>query len=267
VLLQPGKYLRNVVSRVDDHGVVAVLVAQDGAVAAQRADGKNFKDHAFILGEIAASVRRLITMQAMRIYAAAGASLGWSALTLQLYLMLVKVPAGGMLAEAITFVSFFTILTNLLVALVLTAVAIGKGEVLRSPSTQAATVVYISVVGVVYHLLLRKLWNPQGAQLAADLMLHTAMPLVYIAYWLLFATRTGLRWKDAVIWLSYPLGYLVYTLARGAVAGVYPYPFVDVNLLGYGRVMAHAGVFLVVFLGLGLLVVALGRAWRGRSLA
>jgi hypothetical protein len=40
-----------------------------------------------------------------------------------------------------------------------------------------------------------------------------------------------------------------------------------VNLLGYGRVMAHAGVFLVVFLGLGLLVVALGRAWRGRSLA
>lgn len=202
----------------------------------------------------------------MRIYAAAAASLGWVALALQLVLMLINAPAGGLLAAVITFISFFTILTNLLVALVLTAIAAGKGAFLRSPSMQAATVVYISVVGVVYHVLLRHLWNPQGAQLVADLMLHSAMPLVYVAYWLLFATRTGLRWKDAVLWLLYPGGYLLYTLARGALAGVYPYPFVDVNELGYGRVMAHAGILLVVFLGLGLLVVALGRAWRGRLL-
>ena len=46
-----------------------------------------------------------------------------------------------------------------------------------------------------------------------------------------------LRWKDAVAWLAYPGVYLVYILARGAVSGLYPYPFVDVNVLGYAGVL------------------------------
>ena len=36
---------------IDDDGFVSDLVAQDGAVAAQRADGKTFKNHGFILGD------------------------------------------------------------------------------------------------------------------------------------------------------------------------------------------------------------------------
>ena len=56
----------------------------------------------------------------------------------------------------------------------------------------------------------------------------------------------------------------MYVLARGAVSGLYPYPFMDVNVLGYGGVFVHAAVFLLVFLGMGLLVVAVGRWTRGR---
>ena len=81
----------------------------------------------------------------------------------------------------------------------------------------------------------------------------------------LFAPRAGLRWKDAVGWLVYPGVYLVYVLARGAVSGLYPYPFVDVNVLGYGGVLVRAAGFLLVFLGMGLLVVAVGRWTGGRS--
>ena len=39
-------------------------------------------------------------------------------------------------------------------------------------------------------------------------------------------------------WLAYPGVYLVYVLARGAVSGEYPYPFMDVKVLGYGGVFA-----------------------------
>jgi hypothetical protein len=84
-------------------------------------------------------------------------------------------------------------------------------------------------------------------------------------YWLLFAPRAGLGWKDAVTWLTYPGVYLVYILARGAVSGLYPYPFVDVNVLGYGGVLARAAVLLLVILGMGLLVAAVGRWMRARS--
>src|SRR5271165_6182913 len=109
----------------------------------------------------------------MRIYAAAGASLGWFALALQLYLILVHSPARGiaMLGTVITFFSFFTILTNLLVALVFTALVLraetGWGQWVRGPSIQAATATYIAIVGIVYQLLLRRLWDPQGGQWVA----------------------------------------------------------------------------------------------------
>ena len=59
----------------------------------------------------------------MRISAAVGALLGWFALVPELYLMLVQSPAGAlaMVVTVITYFSFFTILTNILVALVFTA--------------------------------------------------------------------------------------------------------------------------------------------------
>jgi hypothetical protein len=160
-----------------------------------------------------------------------------------------------------TYFSFFTILTNLLVALVFTAVAM-RAAAFSSPSVQGGTAVYIAIVGIVYQLLLRQLWNPQGAQLLADMLLHAVIPLGYVVYWLIFAPRTGLRWMDAVVWLVYPGVYLIYVLARGAVSGLYPYPFVDVNVLGYAGVLARAAVLMAVFLGMGLLLVAVSRWMR-----
>ena len=200
----------------------------------------------------------------MRVYAALGALLGWFALALQLYLMLVQAP-GAMLGAVITYFSFFTILTNFLVALVFTAAALRPraawGQFLLRPSVQASTAVYIAIVGIVYQLLLRQLWNPQGAQWVADVLLHSLIPVGYVLYWWLFGPRHELSWKNAIGWLVNPGAYLVYTLARGAVSGLYPYPFVDVNALGYGGVLARSAGLMLVFLGMGLLLVAIAR-WK-----
>ena len=117
---------------------------------------------------------------------------------------------------------------------------------------QAGAAAYIAIVGIIYRLLLRQLWNPQGLQWVADAILHDVIPVGYVVYWLVFGPRTGLRWKDAVIWSGSPRPYLVYVLARGAVSGLYPYPFMDVKVLGYGGVMAHAAVLPAGFSGDGL---------------
>ena len=90
----------------------------------------------------------------MRIYAITGALLTWFALVLQLYLVIVQSPPGlAMLRELITYFSFFTILTNLLVALVFTAIAVrpaaGWVQFFSSPSIQGGTAVYIAIVGIV----------------------------------------------------------------------------------------------------------------------
>src|SRR3984885_16065113 len=88
----------------------------------------------------------------MRISAAVGALLGWFALLLQLYLILAQSPAGAlaMVGTVITYFSFFTILTNFLVALVFTATVLspstGWGQFFCRPSVQAGTAAYIDLV-------------------------------------------------------------------------------------------------------------------------
>jgi hypothetical protein len=64
--------------------------------------------------------------------------------------------------------------------------------------------VYIAIVGIVYSLLLRHIWNPQGWQIVADVLLHDLIPLLYVAYWVIFVRKSSLLWKHAVWWLAYP---------------------------------------------------------------
>jgi hypothetical protein len=118
---------------------------------------------------------------------------------------------------------------------------------------------YIAIVGVTYSLLLRSLWSPPGAQKVADNLLHDLVPIMYVAYWLVFIHKGSLLWNDALSWAVYPLVYFFYSLIRGAVTGWYPYPFIDVSKFGYPRVMANAAMFVCAFLTVALLTVAIGR--------
>jgi hypothetical protein len=205
----------------------------------------------------------------VRVYTAVAASIGWFALLLQLFLEIHRSLAGGlpMAAIIVGYFSFFTILTNLLVAAVLTSSGRHRDSKLGSffsrPTVQTATVTYIAIVGITYSLLLRKLWNPIGLQKLADVLLHDAMPVIYILFWLIWVPKGNLRWKDCFVWLAYPLLYLLYILTRGAITGLYPYPFIDVASLGYPRMFGNVVLFLIFFLAVGLVAVAVGR-WTGR---
>jgi len=56
------------------------------------------------------------------------------------------------------------------------------------------------------------------------------------------------------LWLIYPLAYLFYTLIHGAVSGFYPYPFVNVDKLGYGKALLNCLGVTVFFVVLSLLL-------------
>ncbi|WP_204324959.1 Pr6Pr family membrane protein, partial [Stenotrophomonas maltophilia] len=87
---------------------------------------------------------------------------------------------------------YFTILTNLLLAAVLTAVAFGRTVGI---SLIGAVTLFIVIVGIVYALLLRATWNPQGWQKMADVALHDVTPLLAVAFWLGFVPKGRLAWR------------------------------------------------------------------------
>ena len=121
---------------------------------------------------------------------------------------------------------------------------------------------------MIYSLLLRALWEPTGLQLVVDVALHDAVPILYILFWFSYVTKGTLKWIAPLWWLIYPLAYVGWTVLRGWRTGEYPYPFADVNALGYPTVFVNAAMILAGFLVLGLIAVAidhlLGRRRRRR---
>jgi len=189
----------------------------------------------------------------------------WTALGLQLYILINNTPGNGMTAlQAVgRFLIFFTILTNLLVAISMTTILLSPtsklGLFLAKPLSLTATAVYIFIVGLTYNIILRPLWAPRGIQKLADELLHVAVPLLFVLYWFLFAPKHSLTWKNLPSWLVYPAVYLVYALGRGATEGFYPYPFINVNEHGLAIVLLNSAGLMAVFILISLLFIFIGR--------
>ena len=196
------------------------------------------------------------------------ATLAWFSVLLQCWLSLqMALRNGKSIAGGLeSFFSYFTVLTNLLICVSLTcslsAPSSTLGKWLSRPDVVAGIAASIAFVGLSYHFLLRNTWNPQGAQLLADVLLHYAVPALYVLYWWHDFSQAALRWMHPLSWSAYPALYLVYALIRGSIRGSYPYPFIDAARLGYARTMLNSLGLLVVFIALGLLFVALSRVRR-----
>lgn len=150
----------------------------------------------------------------------------------------------------IRFFSYFTILSNIAVAVCFFANSYGKKNQLafwKLSSTKTAVLVYILVVGIVYNVILRSLWTPVGAQKVVDELLHVLMPLLFLLYWWLFVAKTNFSIRHVGNSLIFPFIYLIWLLIRGAISNWYPYPFVDAFNHGYQKVGISSAVLLLVF--------------------
>jgi hypothetical protein len=197
------------------------------------------------------------------------AILGWSGLAIQLELVLFArwMSGANVVGGLVSYFSFFTILTNTLAACVLTCAAgtrTSKGRTFFLQSwVSSGIAVSIIVVGAAYSLLLRQLWQPEGLQWLANEILHDVMPVLFALYWWFCVPKGGLRVSHIGVWMLYPVLYFTYILLRGHLLGVYPYPFIDVEKLGYGQAFINAGGILAGFVAVALAVVAVDR-YRGQ---
>ena len=198
-----------------------------------------------------------------KIYLALMVLIGWFALATQFYL---QINSG--LADTdellIRFFSYFTILTNIIVAICCTALLIKPaGKFFSKHTTLTAITVYIVVVGIIYNVILRSIWKPEGLQMIVNELLHLVIPALFFIYWLFFVDKNKLSWTVILPWLIYPLVYLVYVLIRGTFSGFYPYPFLDADELGFRKVLLNSAGVTAAFVILSLLFVAIGNRNRG----
>jgi hypothetical protein len=153
-------------------------------------------------------------------------------------------------AEAGNFVSFFTIQSNIAAAVMLALLVI-----VRRPERSAwfeavrgGVVFFIAITGVVFALLVQGHQEDlQTTTSWVDTVVHRLMPLALVVDWLVERPRHRLSPWVVLAWLGCLAAWLAYTLVRGEIVDWYPYPFVDVSDLGYGRVALRAAGLLVAF--------------------
>ena len=147
--------------------------------------------------------------------------------------------------------AFFTIQSNLIVGGTTALLALR----LDRPSTVFRTfrligLVAIVVTGVVYHVALASIFDLDGIDQLGNQLVHTVVPLLAVIGWLVFGPRGMTSRRVAWLSLLFPVCWMAFTLIRGAVIHWYPYPFINVSVIGYANAILNA--FWVALLLLGV---------------
>jgi hypothetical protein len=152
----------------------------------------------------------------------------------------------------------FTILSNLVcAAYFLGAFFHGlRHEGSFCPAWKGVCVLSISLTGLVAAFLLKNAVNFHTLTGISMFLLHIVVPIGTVADWLLFDEKG--RWpKSAPLWwLVPPYAYFAFILITAAhmapdAPGRFPYPFLNYERLGVGRMLLIVAVMTALFLALG----------------
>ena len=145
---------------------------------------------------------------------------------------------------------YFTLMSNILCAVYFAGAAV---RTLRRGDTW---------LPVCKGALVMAMANMGHTQLITNHLLHTAAPLLTVLDWLLFDEKGHYRRFEPFLWGIFPAAYFVYTMIRARVSSFrfyngspYPYPFMDVDALGWGKVLLIFLAMAAAFLALGYVLV------------
>jgi hypothetical protein len=151
-------------------------------------------------------------------------------------------------------------IANILVALYFLMTLLTPGSKISRffarPRTMAAIFVYILSCLIFYNIFFRHLHSPEGLDWLVNELLHTFIPVLFVSYWFLFASKNNLKAGDAVIiGCIYPAAYFLFIFLEGSFTHHYAYPDFDLAHESLRIVLLKAGGVLIFLFFLSFLVI------------
>ncbi|MGN0560369.1 MAG: Pr6Pr family membrane protein [Candidatus Fimenecus sp.] len=169
---------------------------------------------------------------------------------------------------------YYTVLSNLL-CFVYFAVLVVAQRKKENPLVKGSVTMCIAVTGIVYHFLLDGMMEANAASVspvldAGNFLVHTVVPVMVVLDYFLFFPKGQYKSLHPIAWLVLPYLYFGFILLRaeisdslfsgfGGAKSRYPYPFLDVDLYGWDKVLLIVLGITVAFLALGYIAYVLDR--------
>jgi len=180
---------------------------------------------------------------------------------------------------------YFTVISNIVVALYFLAdvlwllghpVQAGEGRDL-CVRLKHVVLLAILVTGIIANTLLVGVFVDLTGTMALSMtFLHVLSPSMVLLDWLFLERKGSMSWADPFLWLVFPLSYFGIVTACIECLGMdfnpfdaatrFPYPFMDLDVLGAGQLALNVGGIAVAFLILGYILCAVDHL-MGRHVA
>ncbi|MCH5190696.1 MAG: Pr6Pr family membrane protein [Oscillospiraceae bacterium] len=161
---------------------------------------------------------------------------------------------------------YYTIISNVICFLYFSYLLVARPKSER-PVVKGAITMCIALTGIVYHLLLSGAMESSGytgaALTVANQILHTVVPLMVFFDYLFFTPKGSFKSLDPLMWTLIPIAYLIFAMVRAEVSSAtftgfgkpsrYPYPFMDVDAIGAGKVALIIFIITVAYIAMGYL--------------
>ena len=124
------------------------------------------------------------------------------------------------------------------------------------PKMKFIGMVMIFITFAVYNFMLAKDKPIEKNLAVSSIVLHIVLPLMYIADWILFREHKKVKKTYPLLSVVIPILYALFVFVRAEIIGrqgdvVYPYFFLDVNKLGWGKVAVWIVILIAAFVAVG----------------
>lgn len=171
---------------------------------------------------------------------------------------------------------YYTILSNILCFVYFAVLVIAQRKK-ENALIRGAVTMCITVTGLVYHFMLNGLMGvatgesvPITALSVSNILVHYVVPAMVILDYFLFVPKGQYKSLYPLAWLVLPYAYFAFAMVRaevstatftgfGGTVSRYPYPFLDVDVYGWDKVILIVLAVTVAFITLGYLSFVLDR--------
>ncbi len=172
----------------------------------------------------------------------------------------------GVMSRIFDFFTYFTILSNIVVGIVMTMLWRNpnrKGVVFRTLHLDA--LLMISVTGLIYGVVLAGGAKLQGLEYVTNACEHYIVPILMVIVFIVYGPRGNFRVGTVFAALILPIAWAFFALIRGAAIGAYPYGFLNVAKLGLTSVIINIAMVAVLGIIIGFVYLLIDKLRSRKS--